>query len=93
MTLPDSSKPRWLRLSGLACASLCLLTLAACSSAPEVVAGPPQIIEVPKLVHLPAECGKLELVRTEGATALEVMERQHAAIVAYELRVAACFRK
>lgn len=71
----------------------CLLTLPACSSGPDVVAGPPQIIEVPKLVELPAECGRLEPVRTDGATALEVMERQHAAILAYEARIAACFRR
>ena len=90
MKLHSSCKPLSLRLSGLAFVSLCLLMSLGCSSA-KVGTAPP-VIEVPTKTELPADCKRTEKVETKGASALEIMERQHAAILRLEDRLRACTR-
>lgn len=72
---------------------LCLMTLSACSSAPEVVRGPPTVVEVPKAAEVPEGCRTLRaVVLPPGTTARQVMERQAAVIREYEKQVEECAR-
>ena len=73
----------------IACATLCLLPLCGCSSAP--VAAPPKVVEIPKAVPVPENCRTLRrLELPDGTSAQTVMEKQHELIVQYEEQVKAC---
>lgn len=66
-----------------------LTMLCACSSAP--VASPPKIVEIPIPAQVPVSCRTLRAVELPpGTNAQQVIERQHAVIVAYEEQVKAC---
>jgi hypothetical protein len=69
---------------------LCLLNISACSRG-RVVPSPPEIIKVPVPQPLPEACRQLQaVVLPAGSAAQDVIEAQHAAILAYEAQVAAC---
>jgi hypothetical protein len=56
-----------------------------------VVPSPPEIIRIPVPQPLPDVCRTLQhVVLPEGSTAQDVIEAQHAAILAYESQVNAC---
>lgn len=70
------------------------LIVAGCSHAVKPVVMPPTIVEVPKLMPLPSECvAKQKLALPKGSTASDVMEQQHAALLAYEAQVERCFKQ
>ena len=77
--------------SSIACAlCLCLMITSGCSGVREVP-GPTRIVEIPKIVPLPAECAALQRVELpSGATAQTVIEAQHAALLRYEAQLNAC---
>lgn len=65
------------------------MMLSGCSSAP--VVSPPRIVEIPVPQPVPAACRQLRAVDLpQGTTAQQVIERQHATILAYEEQVKAC---
>ena len=77
-----------MRLSSIACASLCLTNICACCHAP---VQPPQIVRVPEYMTLPVACQRLQPVDLPaGTTAQQLIERQHAALLAYEQQIRAC---
>lgn len=70
---------------------LCLTMLYGCSSAP--VASPPKLVEIPVPAPVPVSCRTLRAVDLPpGTNAQQVIERQHAVIIAYEEQVKACAR-
>jgi hypothetical protein len=76
---------RW--LVAIAC-----LLFASCTTAPPVVL-PPEIIEVPKYMPLPAECGKkAEVDLPVGSTPNDVMSKQKTAIDELEAQIERCYR-
>ena len=78
-----------MRLSSTAFASPFLLMLWCCSSAP--VVSPPRLVEIPVAQPMPAACRQIRALELpQGTTAQQVIERQHAVIVAYEEQVKAC---
>ena len=65
------------------------MLLCSCSHAPLV--SPPRLIKVPVPQPVPVACRQLRAVDLPaGTTAQQVIERQHAVIVAYEEQVKAC---
>lgn len=56
-----------------------------------MVPSPPEIIQIPVPQPLPDACRMLQPVTLpEGSTAQDVIEAQHAALLAYEAQVKAC---
>ena len=65
------------------------MLLCSCSHVPLV--SPSRIVEVPVPQPVPVACRQLRAVELPpGTTAQQVIERQHAVIVAYEEQVKAC---
>lgn len=94
MNLLDKLSNRRFRRFGAKIA-LCASILAtyACSTPPKTIVLPPEIVKVPVFVPLPPECGLLGKVELPpGSTAMDVMKKQHAAILAYEVQVKTCFK-
>lgn len=74
-------------------AGLALAALAACSGQPvRDVPTPPELVEVPVYVPLPAECGEpVKVDLPPGTSAIGVMEAQSKAIDAANDQIARCF--
>lgn len=70
---------------------LAAVLLTGCANTP--VIAPPQIIEVPKYMPLPSECGKLATVDLPpGSSANDVLAKQDKALDELEAQIKRCFR-
>ncbi len=69
-----------------------LAALVGCQATPNPVVVPPEIIEIPKYVPLPAECAVLPKVELpEGSSANDVMARQKKALDDALAQIKRCF--
>jgi hypothetical protein len=68
------------------------LFVAGCAGAPQKIATPPVIIQVPQYMPLPIECAQIQDVNLPaGSTAADVMEQLKLAVDAYNDQVDRCF--
>lgn len=55
------------------------------------MSAPPELVEIPVAAPLPESCkAKVVVTLPDGTTGQQVIEKLHAAILAYELQVDAC---